>query len=229
MRTCKYARRGYAPDQKRSHLVAFLRSFLRLTMNWQLPGGEVAATACSWDADNPIVSLGAAEAAILSGKGNTFWTAIANRYPSNTFYVGNSVSWINTDGRTLQRIDFPTAPSSGTDGLSQLPNEVAWVVSLRTATAGRRTRGRMYLPAPSKGQVNDQGRYSTDRCVSIATAAATLLGGWSSGATHYTAVVASATGSLMTPVLTVAVGDVPDVQRRRRDRLVEGYSTHAVV
>lgn len=208
--------------------MGYPASFLRLTLRWQLPGGEVANTTCSWRSSSPLVSLDPSLAALLSGKADSFWTAVKLQYASQTFYVGSSVSWISPTGVTLARIDAPVAPDAGSGPNNACPNEVACVVSLRTAVAGRRTRGRMYLPPFSTVTLTNQARWLPSVTGAIATAAATMLGSFTSGAETFDAVVASATGSLLTPVIATAVGDVPDAQRRRRDALIESYATHAV-
>jgi hypothetical protein len=61
---------------------------------------------------------------------------------------------------TLSRVDYTilngsslgyskTATGAGSSGTSALPAQNAAVLTLRTDTRGRRTRGRIYFPAPS--------------------------------------------------------------------------------
>lgn len=208
--------------------MAFLNSFLRLTLKWQLPGGEVANSSLSWNPDDTLVSLDDATVDALALKGSNFWSGIRDQYHPNTLYVGSSVTWVGTDGHVLSRVDRPVTGSPGTNGGFPTPNEVAVCMSLRSATSTRRTRGRMYLPGLATPTLTTDGRWGTTSCADIASNGATLCSDVTVGLVGYTAVVASATGSTMAPVLAVAVGDVPDAQRRRRDRLVESYSVTAV-
>lgn len=204
--------------------MAFSESFYRLTLIWALPNLEVANTSCSWISSSPIVSLDDATADALAARALDFWDDIKGLYSNQVSYQGSYVSWIATNGHTNMRLDRPHSPSGGGLGDPPLPNEVAHVVSLRTATSTRSTRGRMYLPGVCSTQMTSTARIPTTSCATIATAAALMLGDLVVGAETLTSVVASATASSMASILTTAVGDVPDAQRRRRDNQHEAYS-----
>jgi hypothetical protein len=104
-----------------------------------------------------------------------------------------------------------------------LPTEVAVVVSLRTGLVSRRGRGRNYLPAPAVSEVADRGRLDHTRRDSMAAAYAAMLADVVSGATTYSPAVVSTVGQELNNVVQIRLGDVFDVQRRRRDDLSESY------
>lgn len=109
------------------------------------------------------------------------------------------------------------------------PLPTSMVGSLRTGLPGRRYRGRMYWPAVGL-QLTVGGRFSTSDATGAPPDFAEMLEGIS---TRWPAtgapvpVVVSKVGGVVTPVTSIQVGDVPDTQRRRRDALVETYSTSA--
>lgn len=208
--------------------MAFPSSFLRTTLKWTLPSGEVANTTVAWRPSSALVSLDEATADAFETRLLAAWTALKSKYPINTKYVGMSVSWISTTGTTLSRIDRPETPVPGTDSSPPLPNEVAIVVSLRTATAGRRTRGRMFFPAPVGPWITDDAVWNATFVNLLKATVADMLQDVTVGSEVFTPVVASATGGLLTAVTAVAVGNVPDAQRRRRDGQVEAYSVEVL-
>lgn len=112
-----------------------------------------------------------------------------------------------------------------------LPNQVAMCVTLRTNTAGRTGRGRMYLGGLSGSVLTNTGRFDKGACASMAAEFATFAvdlrtpgASGPAGGHRFDLCVASPKASALRVVTGIAIGDVPDVQRRRRDRLVEAYS-----
>jgi hypothetical protein len=109
----------------------------------------------------------------------------------------------------------------------------ALCISLRTGVPGRSHKGRVYWPA---------WNFTTAATLRFATA--TLTGALTDFKALNTAIVAA--GETADPavdlflvvrskvldaetiVLTIAAGDVPDAQRRRRDDLIEAYQTLAL-
>lgn len=141
-------------------------------------------------------------------------------------YVYNDAGVLTEQAATSDTPDVGTSPGI-------LPHSTAVVASLLTAVPGARTRGRLYLPLC--GLPLDSALLTisgTQRGV-IATAVAGALNdlrtaGYDVGADGLDPVVVSTTATLATPITTVRVGSVPDVQRRRRNGLVEIYSSAAV-
>lgn len=101
------------------------------------------------------------------------------------------------------------------------------VMSLRTGLSGRRYRGRAYWPALG-WTINTAGRFAGTEPSVAASEFVDLLGAIADaapGASALVPVVVSRAGGFLTPVSSVAVGNVPDTQRRRRDSLPELYVT----
>lgn len=206
--------------------MPFPRSFLRHTLMWTLPGGEVANTTCAWAEDSAIVSLDDLSVDMLASKGTALWADIKPAYAPQILYIGSRVQWIASDGHVVETAERVITGVAGTGGGNQLPQEVAVVASLRTALASRRGRGRMYLPAPAYGALTSASRLDTTIRDDIAQAMSTYLD--TDVTTGLFSCVASATGTLLSTVLEVRVGDVFDSQRRRRDSLIESYKVEQV-
>jgi len=208
--------------------MAFPTSFLRSILHWTLPDGEVAAVRTHWEPSSAIVSLDDATADAFEARAETYWADIKSHYAPATLFVGTTLQWIGTDGLVLATLDRTISGVAGTADAANLPTECALVVSLRTANAGRSGRGRMYLPALGTNEVLGDGRCTSGATDDISQASATYLGPLTIGAETYTAVVASTTKELLQPILFTRVGDVFDVQRRRRNQIAEVYAQDAV-
>lgn len=143
---------------------------------------------------------------------------------------------VQTDlGAAVATITIDGTGYAGT-AASLMPLEVATAVSLRTARSGPRGRGRIYLPAPPSGAgTGSDGRFSTTYCEDLAEETAAFL-------SELAVESPTPTEWHMRPVITgpsdwnryqvinsVNVGNVPDVQRRRRNKLVEVRSAEEVV
>lgn len=112
----------------------------------------------------------------------------------------------------------------GTGAVSN-PAQTSVVMSLRTGIAGRSYRGRNYWPGLGYGMTGALKFTASVSPILASEYAAFLTGiGDLAGDADLVPCVYSATLQVMTPVIEVAVGDVPDTQRRRRDPLVETYS-----
>lgn len=124
-------------------------------------------------------------------------------------------------------------------GTATKPPQTSTVLSLRSNVPGARGRGRLYWPALgasiSPSTLRIAGGVTIDN---IATAAATYLDGLASalkGALapapsliDYDLCVVSPTTGTRTRIIRIEVGDVLDVQRRRRDRMPEQYFSVAM-
>lgn len=120
-----------------------------------------------------------------------------------------------------------TSPLEG-DTPTRMPSYTAQVVSLLTSVNTASGRGRFYWPALG-AQLAAGGRFGG------ATGGSTILTAWTvffidllaaagAGADLELGVY-SPTLDTFTPVNRLRVGNVPDVQRRRKDDLVETYTT----
>jgi hypothetical protein len=98
-----------------------------------------------------------------------------------------------------------------------LPQDVAVVCSLRTATPGRKGRGRLYLPGPTVSEVSATGELTTGAQSAIANG---LSGGWGTvNPLGEQPVVFSRTAGTTLPVTQFGVGTVFDHQSRRVNKV----------
>lgn len=110
----------------------------------------------------------------------------------------------------------PSGTGSNQTGLNQI-SQVCMVATLKTDTAGRTGRGRMFIPAA--GQPVANGRFNTvsrnTLCDNLA-AMFTLI----NALTDTSAIVGvfSNAASAIRPVTSVVIDDKPDIQRRRANR-----------
>jgi hypothetical protein len=114
---------------------------------------------------------------------------------------------------------------AGSDTGSPLPQEVAVVASLRTATPGPSGRGRMYLPPLGVNKCTTVGRVDAAAQANLAASVAAALGELNSGGFDPILFTPNTADRVIT---SVDVGDVFDAQRRRRDKLVETRISVAV-
>lgn len=107
-------------------------------------------------------------------------------------------------------------------GVINKPPQIARVYTLLTGVPGRSFRGRMYWPCVTgsvTSSFKDSGVSSSNaQFFAAVLASMTNLNG---EALPIEPAVVSVTRGLVTPVTQVAVGDVLDTQRRRRDNLQE--------
>lgn len=126
-------------------------------------------------------------------------------------------------GKQLSRSETGTT-LTGTAAGEMLPHEVALVVSMRTALATRSGRGRFYLPPLAVSKV-DGGLVLAAAALQAVNGAALLVNTLQGAA--YNPVILHPDQST-TPVNKVDVGNVFDVQRRRRNKLLEERQTVGV-
>jgi hypothetical protein len=214
------------PGYSREKLV--IPNACQVTLDWTLADGKLAHnvlyanippafTPTAAIADNLLIALTSGAA----------WTGFAAVLSAST-----TLSAITL--RDVRSADQPLVTSvgtghPGTDAAVALPNEVALVVTLRTAKAGRGFRGRMYLPGFGSDQVT-AGNLVAAGCITavtawvglLATEIQTIVGTWSLGLRHRVAYT-SGTGTTHDdrPAQLVQITAAPvrdnhwDSQRRR--------------
>jgi hypothetical protein len=162
-----------------------------------------------------------------------FQTAVAAMWASGidafisdqVSYTGQKVVTVDiSTGKQITRADGAVT-DAGADTGETLPPQVALAVTLRTALATRAGRGRIYLPPFAVSQMST-GRFNATSKGTTLTAVKgmfdTLI------ADGHTPVLYHRTAHSTTPLTTLALGDVFDTQRRRRDSYVESYTSTAV-
>ena len=185
-------------------------------------------------ASEPIVNYPAMANTLLesvTGAAETFWDALKGRIAAGTRLNSVKVAPVDEDGRYIDDLDSVIydweTPLRGT-GTYVHPPQVSVVASLTTGVRrGNATHGRMYLPLTAVSINSSEFTISVNDRQAIANAVAKLLNDTVGAIADITLdpVVMSNIGSGTTRTITnVAVGSIPDTQRRRRNRFTEEYT-----
>ena len=166
----------------------------------------------------------------------TFWET--NKHSSDCrllqwrlYPIDNTGHVVQLDSGAAIAMGVPTSGWVGTTS-SLLPLEVACVVTFDTYKNNAKGRGRIYLPGiPANSLGTNTGRFDSTWATQMAGDAATLLGdlvnpGGAGEVGIYPVVTEPSGWNLYSQLRQVRVGEVPDSQRRRRNKLAENY--HAV-
>jgi len=181
---------------------------------------------------NSIRSLADAQTAALAWNALLWGGATAgNGYEDHvTTNVGvDQVTTVTIDQLTgLQSTRIDTAQNL--DGVvvgTPMPADVALVISLRTAIANRRGRGRFYLPQPATVNLTSDGRVIADLVTDLG---ASLAAAWASYNTaNDRPVIYSRAGRTIQNITSFNVGDLFDTQRRRENKLFEARTATAML
>lgn len=212
-------------------------SYIRVRLNGSLPSGEVWSVNPAFNETTNVSTWtqtegqAAADAIALlpiptalndlrSGAGIGVTVRVERRSDTHELIGAAEAAW--TAGKT-------------TSVQARMPPQIAVVLSLRSTTPGSRGRGRLYWPAIGAQVDTTTLRLSVPTAAAAATAAATYLDGMATALKNalapspslidYDLCVVSPTTGSKTRITRIEVGNVLDVQRRRRDRLVEVYAT----
>lgn len=157
----------------------------------------------------------------ISDAGSESWLG---QQGTDTIYKNVSVQYYSGSGPATYSGAAIINPSVVGTSTPNVAPQVCRVISLLTGTAGRRFRGRIYLPA--RGALTGTDGISVPTAGSL-TAFGLLLGdlveAWPGDDAPYLGVY-SAAADVVTPVTQLRQGNVLDTQRRRRDGLNETYS-----
>lgn len=212
------------------------RPHVRVTFNGGMPGGERWSCSLAFGSDlalpwQPTDSELLTFATGAQAVWRVFHTSTAALFSEYVSLQRTDARVIDSDGRTirLQQVS-PATPTVGQQP-PLVPNQCSVVISLRTAVPGARGRGRIYLPSLRAGTDVD-GRFPSAQRDAMATAAKTMFDGLNTAAENAgyaetnALCVASGVGLGSNPdVRNIRIGDVIDTQRRRRDSIVEAYTT----
>jgi hypothetical protein len=209
-----------------------------IRVEWQgaLPGGE------RWSSGASFAFLLAAQDAPqlqseLDSIRNRADLAIRSGAPVQALITllsaGGTVDRVRVESRTdasgLVAVseDALGGPALVGTGTVNRPHQVAVCVSLLTGIPGRSRRGRAFWPAMGGVLTSPSGVQGNPTPLAIGEAYQALIEAVEdrSGVDALQAVVHSSTLALNTPVTSIRVGDRLDVQNRRRDALVEAYTT----
>lgn len=152
-----------------------------------------------------------------------------------TNYSGVMGYRLDAAGRATGQFFSPLNPltAKGSE-LNALPNAVAMAVSFGTSLAGRSGKGRLYLGGIDRQTLDQSGRFLPAVTDEVALNFRDFIqfcnndDGTPGGASVGLGVL-SRVQSTLTEIGRVRVGDVPDVQRRRRNGLREVYASREVI
>lgn len=197
-------------------------TLIRVTDTYSISNGLERAQTTHWIASASALPLSDA-LALVNGQIAARWGVQKNLHHTGNTWLRCRLDTVNpATGKTISGQDA-TLPA-GTAGLNaneQLPPECAEVLSLRTLFSGPSFRGRMYMPCFTRGCLNADGSLKS-------ADATTLVGAWK---TYFTAIVAgvgdwepvvySRLTTSYTPLYSIDMGSIIDVQRSRRKSLIE--------
>lgn len=210
-----------------------MSDLLRISIMGQMPNGEEWSVNPVWglgDFDVPTTPAGVqavatACAAVAAPAG------LASSWAVNTRHDGVRVEARNYAGLLQNQAEaVRAAPIAGTSATTH-PFQTAMVLSLRTAAVGQSGRGRLYWPATGLLLDADTYRPLDALVATTLTAYKTFLSGLEAAVkvTYPTSklVVWSRKLASAANVTQLQAGNILDVQRRRRDTLIESYQSVA--
>lgn len=181
----------------------------------------------SWWADSSRSTLAANTAAVAWL--NTVWDgAVANSGYETLTTASVGVDRVTTglinplNGQQLELAE-QTVNVPGTAAGNALPADVAIVVSLRTALANRRGRGRFYLPQPAASSLAATGKIAAAGITNLANALQSAWVTYNLGG--HVPVVYSRTNRSVQAITSINIGDLYDTQRRRENAIAEVRQT----
>jgi hypothetical protein len=121
-------------------------------------------------------------------------------------------------------LTLPASPAGSLAGFT-MPPQVAEVVTIHTIVPGRSGRGRFYLPPLGTATGTAGGRMNTVNRDSLATGFATYVSDLQAASVPVQVGVYSRKLHAFSGSTNIAVGDVFDTQRGRRNSLVEAVIT----
>jgi len=169
----------------------------------------------------------------------TFFTSATSYISSAYTFTQAKAALIDDTGHTV--LDsvvyaYPAAAVVGGRAAGHLPPQCALVVTLLSdRPRGKASKGRMYLPGFA-GSIELTGKIAAGNRDSIATNMKTFFDSMVGDADIPDQLILAAKGTGALPALTaqndfvetIRVGDVVDTQRRRRNGLVETYTSRVL-
>ena len=206
---------------------------LRLSLLGTMAGGEVFSINPTFSVEPPGGSLSYDDCLAIATAVDavTIPTGVLALLNSSTAWTGVRVE-ARTFAGTLEALaeHAKTTPVQGaTSGAS--PFQTALVLSLQTTFPGASGRGRLYFPVSANILVQGTQRVNATTLANFLSGAKTYLQGIQTAVQSIeplsTLHVWSRKNEAMYQVTKLRVGDITDVQRRRRDSAVENYSSVA--
>lgn len=175
-------------------------------------GTEIAVMTSHWRLKSGVGTFAALAALLKVGLIDNFKTQQA------TTFRWDMINGLKISPLPKQSATYTTGfPVAGTLAGDEMAHQVAMIMSLRTANAGRSYRGRMFMPACVEGQMTS-GIFDAGGVTAMQAAMTAVVGVYGSGGTDpdYEWVVWSDRLSTYTPITAVIVRNNPGTIRRRR-------------
>lgn len=211
-------------------------SYIRVRLIGSLPGGEVWSVNPAFNETTNVADWDqtAGQSAADAIGAVTIPTALNDLRSGNAVGVTVRVERRSDAHELLGAAESAWTAGKATSVTPRMPPQIAVVLSLRSTIPGSRGRGRLYWPALG-GQVDSTTlRMSVPTPAAAASAAAQYLDAIATALKNalaptpslidYDLCVVSPTTGTKTRITRIEVGNVYDVQRRRRDRLTEVYA-----
>lgn len=218
--------------------MAFAYKVNRITFSGTCFGGtEIWSTGFymgNEDSDAQVLDDSIAD--LLSGHWQTLHTTPGTNIANTYKYDHLKIQHYNANGtQDLSALvdKYLTTPIGGGGGSGASAPQLAVVASLRSGEArGLGSKGRMYLPGVDVAISDISGKMTTSATDSISLALQTMFNNILQDAGIPDDLILASKGRSVAPtsppvnrsIQQVAVGDVYDTQRRRRNNLVEVYS-----
>lgn len=177
--------------------------------------------AVTYGVDIDTASPPASADALAQGLGTAFGSNLLARFGPTINLVQTEVEWKDTAGSAPPVVGVSTAgagPGTNTS-TALLPANSAFLVHKRTASGGRRGRGRMYFPGVDETEVDNLGALSSATRTAWSTALAAWLAAIAAVAGVDSMVLLHGPGLTIppvpTPVTSLTLDPVIATQRRR--------------
>lgn len=210
---------------------------LKVTWGGSLPGGEVWSTSAAFAGPGvPNLPIPQAQANKIATDiaAIATYTVIRENLSTSATYTRVTVTQTTMAGTMLSKGVRERVSTTAGLGVATRPHQCAMVLSLRSATATRSGRGRMYWPSLA-GNFNGATLRVADTYVPTFVAAMNVylaavrgLIDTELGSQGVYLAVHSKKDLTAYQVTELEAGDVYDVQRRRRDKAIENRVTQAV-
>ena len=201
---------------------------LKVSITGTLPNNEVwSINPCFMLTTDPEVTWDQLNTLATSINALSPGTVTKNAWSTETRITGVKLEARRRDGTLQVQLEQTRGTAVVGTGTSAHPNQTSAVISLRSAFPGPSGRGRLYIPATGVLISAVTGRFGAGINSQLALEMKTYLSGIESaiqpvlGANDL--VVWSRTGTAFHAVNRILCGDVPDTQRRRRDKAIETY------
>jgi hypothetical protein len=202
---------------------------LKVSVQGALPGGEVWSVNPIWDLPTGDFPLTFAQLNAIATALNavTIPAGLRSMWSTSTTATGVRLEHRSLGGELLSQIEqVRTTPVAGS-GSTPHSFQSCVVSSLRTATAGASGRGRLYWPATGAALAAADLRLSSvdvdTFLLSVKTYLSSLQAAIVTTSAGANLSVWSRTRGAVYPINRVLMGNITDVQRRRRDTAVETY------